>query len=372
MTSGAQVEGSVAAGFEAVATTFSAVATASAREGAQLAVYHQDKKVVDLWFGSQTSGNSISPVFSVGKGVAFLVAAVLVRQGALDLERAVHDYWPQFVGDGKETLTVKQLFSHQAGLIGVDEGFSLLELADDSEIASRLATQRPYWMPGTAYGYHALVAGALANEVVKRATGSSIQEIYSETIQRPYDIDFYFGVPASVENRYTPAMPAAEQPQFELPPLMSIAFNLHGAEPTDLTVFGNSAAVHQKGPTSAGGTGSARGLARLYSAISYGLDGLPALLDQDTLNTFTALQTSGQDVVTGTFDHFAVGFERVHTIFDSASENAFGHQGASGSLAFFDPAHEFSYAYVRRQMGYPGAENQPLIDSIVESITGLR
>jgi hypothetical protein len=89
---------------------FIELAPGSAKEGAQLTVHHSDEKVVDLWFGPESGGDSISPVFSVGK------AAVLVRQGALDQDRPVHDYCPNFIGEGKENLTVRQLFSHKAWL----------------------------------------------------------------------------------------------------------------------------------------------------------------------------------------------------------------------------------------------------------------
>ena len=82
-----------------------------------------------------------------------------------------------------------ELLAHRSGAIGVDGGFTLDELADDRAIAARLAPHRPYWTPGTAHGYHGLVIGALAGEVVRRVTGRSIQELFEERVRAPYGLD---------------------------------------------------------------------------------------------------------------------------------------------------------------------------------------
>ncbi len=69
----------------------------------------------------------------------------------------------------------------------MDGGFTTEELADDRLIARRLAGQRPYWKPESAYSYHALVIGALLGEVVRRATSRSLQEVYEERIRGRMD-----------------------------------------------------------------------------------------------------------------------------------------------------------------------------------------
>ena len=89
----------------------------------------------------------------------------------------------------------------------MDGGFSTGELADDRLLAERLAGQRPYWRPGTAYGYHAFVIGALAGEVVRRVTGQSIQELYRQRVRVPYGLDFHLGLPEELEPRYVSVLP---------------------------------------------------------------------------------------------------------------------------------------------------------------------
>lgn len=166
------VRGTVAAGFEGVREEYAAVLAADHTEpGSQLAVYHRGRLVVDLWAGEGITGDSLPAVYSSTKGAAHLVVALLVQDGVIDLERTVASYWPEFAAEGKGELTVRELMSHRAGLIWVDGGFGVEELADDRVIAARLAGQRPYWTPGTEAGYHALTIGALTGEVVRRPPG---------------------------------------------------------------------------------------------------------------------------------------------------------------------------------------------------------
>ncbi|MBV9280461.1 MAG: beta-lactamase family protein [Chloroflexi bacterium] len=68
----------------------------------------------------------------------------------------IRQCWPEFAAAGKKHVTVRQLLSHQAGLLNVDGGFSLDELLGHEKLAGRLAAQRPVSYPGEARGYHAL------------------------------------------------------------------------------------------------------------------------------------------------------------------------------------------------------------------------
>jgi len=164
------VQGTVAEGFEEVREEFTAVlAEEPAEPGAQLAAYVNNRQMVDLWAGSAVTGDSLTGVFSSGKGAAYLVVALLVQDGVLALDQTVAHYWPEFAAEGKADVTLRELLTHRAGVIGVDGGFTTEELADDRLIAKRLADQRPYWKPGSAYGYHCFVIGALIGEVVRRA-----------------------------------------------------------------------------------------------------------------------------------------------------------------------------------------------------------
>lgn len=366
------INGTVAGGFEHVRDEFDAVL--SADQGAQLAVYWHGRQVVDLWAGDEVTGDSLLALYSSAKGAAHLVVALLVQEGVLDLDRTVASYWPEFAAEGKDELTLRELLAHRSGVIGVDGGFTMDELADDRVLAERLAGQRPFWRPGSAYGYHAWVIGALTGEVVRRATGRSIQELYEERVRALYGLDFFLGLPAALEPRYVPARPAPGRQVMPGPDtLAGIAFNQHATPPADLVAFANTRRTRALGPASSGGVGNARGLARMYAAAISEVAGRPALLKPATVAEFTAARWHGTDLVTCEEDHFLLAFEAQGVRYPVLGPRAFGHSGAVGAQSFADPATGLSYSYTTRRFvpgGGGGApENHRLIKALLRAIT---
>ncbi|MFI8960638.1 serine hydrolase domain-containing protein [Streptomyces sp. NPDC053493] len=374
-----EVHGTVEPGFESVRERFASVVAREAGDGgAQLAVYHRGRLVVDLWGGDGVDGDALLALYSSAKGATALVVALLVQDGALDLDRTVASWWPEFAAEGKGGTTLRALLAHRSGAIGVDGGFSLDELTDDRLVAARVAAHRPYWEPDTGHGYHALSFGALVGEVVLRATGRTVQEHYEERIRVPYGVDYHLGLPEELEPRFRPALPlrptAAQQAFLDARPaapgsLLAVAFDLDADPPFDAVAYGNSRAVHAACPLSAGGVGSARGLARMYAAVAGELDGLPPLLKPETLDEVSRVHSSGRDLVTGEKNAFALGFVPLATRHPELGPTAVGHSGVTGSQSFADPSRALSYSYARRRfafLGGPGAlENGRLIRTVV-------
>ncbi|MDK9497625.1 serine hydrolase [Streptomyces katrae] len=374
------VHGTVLAGFEGVRAEFDAfLAGEEHAPGAQLVVYRGGERVVDLW-SEGVGGESLLGVFSSTKGAAYLVTALLVQDGLLDLDRTVASYWPDFAAEGKGRVTLRELLAHRAGVIGLDAGFSMEELADDRAIAARLAGQRPFWQPGRFFGYHALVIGALVGEVVFRATGRTLRDWFEERIRAPYGLDLWLGLPESEEPRFLSTLPmlptpeqAAEIEAGAASPygLGGIAFNEHAPGNVDLYDFPNSRAVRAGGQASAGGIGSARGLAGMYAAAAFGLDGQGPLLKPDTAAEFARIHSEGKDLVSGVAKAFGLGFQSYGPNFPALGAGAFGHSGAAGSLALADPRQGFAYGYTRRRYAFPGGaapENARLLRAVVRAL----
>ncbi|MET9435970.1 serine hydrolase domain-containing protein [Streptomyces sp. NPDC006551] len=375
------VHGTVEPGFESVREEFAGVVAREASDGgAQLAVYHRGRPVVDLWGGDGVDEDSLLGLYSSSKGAMALVVALLVQDGTLDPDREVASWWPEFAAEGKGRLTLRHILAHRSGVIGTDRGFSLDELADDRLVAARLAAQRPYWEPDTGHGYHALVIGALVGEVVRRATGRTLQELFEERVRAPYGLDYYLGLPEELESRFRPALPMkptpAERALLEAAPIapdstMAIAFNFHTDPPLDIVAYANSRAVRAQAPVSAGGIGSARGLARMYAAIAGELDGRPPLLAPGTLAEVARIHSSGKDLVTGEENAFGLGFVPLATRYPSLTPAAIGHSGAPGSQSFADPSTGLAYSYARRRFAFGGgpgaAENDRLIASVTQA-----
>ncbi|MEV8511531.1 serine hydrolase domain-containing protein [Dactylosporangium sp. NPDC051484] len=350
------IRGSVAPGFEPVREEFAAFLAAEPEDpGAQLAVYRDGELVVDLWGGDEAAGDALTGVFSVTKGAAHLVAAALAQDGVFDLDAQARSVpFP---------ITVRELLGHRAGLIGVDGGFTIAEAADDRIIAARLARQKPFWEPGTAYGYHGLVMGALLDAELRAVTGRSVQQWYAERLREPYGLQLWMGLPEDLEPRFRPLLPALRPaPPAEPGSLRAIAFNL---EYFDLVDFGNTRLVRALGPSSSGGVGNARGAARMYAAAIGPLDGRPALLRPDTITEFATPHSLGTDLVTGQEDHFVLGFENLPAEHSYLGRRTIGHTGATGSVGWADADAGVAYGYVRRRFGYPGPENQRLGAAVI-------
>ncbi|MFJ4789657.1 serine hydrolase domain-containing protein [Streptomyces sp. NPDC088794] len=372
-----EIHGTVADGYEAVREEFTAfVATERADYEGQLCAYVHGRRVVDLWAGDG-GPDALFGVFSSTKGAAHLVVALLVQEGTLELDRKVTYYWPEFAAEGKGALTLRELMSHQAGVVGTDTGFTPAELADDRQIAERLADQRPFWRPGTAFGYHALVIGALTGEVVRRATGRTLQDVFEERVRVPYELALHLGLPAALEPRFRPAQPmiptAPEQAVLDSVPtgphtLASIAFNEHAPDAVGLVDYINSRAVRAKGPASAGGVAAARGLAGMYAATVSEVDGRPPLLKPDTIAEVGQIHSAGYDLVTRTHRSYGLGFQATADTWHAfLGAGAFGHSGAAGSQAFADPRSGLAYGYTRRRFAFPGGaapENNRLVMAV--------
>ncbi|GLZ75799.1 serine hydrolase [Actinorhabdospora filicis] len=361
------IAGYTAPGYEPVREAFAEALDAEpGNQNAHLAAYAHGRLVADLWNGPD--GDALTGLYSVAKGVTALVTALVVQDGRVDLDATVASYWPEF---GQKALTVRQLLGHRSGLVGVPEGFTPAQLADDRVLAARLASAEPYWTPGDGYGYHAYVIGALVGEVVLRATGRTVREIYEERVRAPRGLDLFLGLPAREENRFTPMLPALGESG--LPPrdsLIAVAFNLHTDPPADIQTFLNSREARAKGPASAGAVGNARGIAGVYAA-AIGADGTEPLLRPETVAAFAEPYSTGIDLVTGEDHAFALGFEAQGLRYPGLSRHAFGHSGAAGAQGFADPGLGLAYGYSRSRFHFPpgggAVENDGFVAALVEA-----
>jgi CubicO group peptidase (beta-lactamase class C family) len=106
--------------------------------GATLCIYYQGQCVVDLaggWFDIENrtrpyTHDTLQIVYSTGKGVMATALALCVQRGLLDYEEYVATYWPEFGKNGKQNVKVKDLLSHRAGWIVIDDNDGILKVED--------------------------------------------------------------------------------------------------------------------------------------------------------------------------------------------------------------------------------------------------
>ena len=128
--------------------------------GAAVSVWVGGRRVVDLWGGHQEAErrrpwreDTLVNAYSVGKGVAAIVALALVERGALDLDAPLAKLWPEFAAEEKGGITLRHALSHRAGMPGVREPLPDGAMLDWGRMCDALAGQRAYWAPGERHGY---------------------------------------------------------------------------------------------------------------------------------------------------------------------------------------------------------------------------
>jgi CubicO group peptidase (beta-lactamase class C family) len=362
-------QGSTAPEFKPVAEEFGRLLALDRDARGQFCAYVRGQRVVDLWGGDGIAADDIQGVYSSTKGVAAVCIALLVQRGALGLDAPVSRYWPEFAGGGKGDVTVRVALSHQAGIPGVEPQLTREELLDHDTVAARLAAQVPHWRPGKAHGYHGLAIGTIMDELVRRIAGVPIAEFFRKEIGDPRGIDFYIRTPEDVDHRVRMLLPASPAPEQEAQPdgpppalpdsITGMTFNTAVRGPAEL--LPNIRAFRDSGHAAAAGVGSARGLARLYAMCITEVDGFPPLLAPDTIARVTQIQTVGEDLVLRIATRYGIVFQKADDRLAYGSHQAFGHDGAGGTIGVADPLHGVAYAWIPRRMISPaGADARGL------------
>lgn len=325
---------------------------------AQLAVYHRGQLVLSHSVGEHLAGDGLTCVFSCTKGLSALVIALLIQDGLINPSAPIGTYWPEFATNGKQVLTVGEVLSHQAGVLGVPGGVPSKVLMDSAEYAKVLAQMPSIWPLGqNIVGYHAITMGVLMEELVRRVTGQELKDVFEQRIRKPLGVDVYIGQGADLESRYRDVLPAADEPPAFFDPFTPTGLSVNSASGFALEdgpvytwhEMANSPQVRQLGPASMGGVANAQGLAAIYAA-SFGpvpsLGATKGFLSEDTWSSVSTELVYGQDRTNGLLQAFAVGFMKATARNDYGSIFAYGHDGANSSLAFADPAHQLGFGFI--------------------------
>jgi CubicO group peptidase (beta-lactamase class C family) len=368
------VEGYVARGFEKVRDAFADNFTRRRELGGACCVYWQGQKVVDLWGGirnKQTGDNwdrdTMVVIHSATKGLAAMTLAIAHSRGWLDYERRVATYWPEFAQHGKETITVRQLLAHQAGLFALDEPVDRSVVADPDRLAAVLARQKPAWPPGTRQAYHALTLGFYQGELLRRIDPQhrTLGQFFQDEIATPLGEDVYIRLPEAVPNARLATI--APPGRFRMLTGFPLRLTLDTMNPRSnfyralvinpgTGVYLDPQHVYARNleVPSGGGVATARGIAHAYSVFATG--GPELGLRQETVNLLAAPAippTRGfyDECLKAHGAQFSLGFMKSTPTWPFGSARAFGAPGAGGSLGFADPDTGIAYAYVTSLSG---------------------
>jgi CubicO group peptidase (beta-lactamase class C family) len=286
----------------------------------------------------------------------------------LDWDETVAHYWREFAEAGKETITVRQLLAHEAGLAVVDVPLRTHHLADHDALAAILAAQPPAWEPGTQRGYHAVSLGLYLNELARRVDPRrrTIGRILAEDFAEPLGLSLYIGLPDDVDLDEVAVLGrlglrGAARQLAGVP--WSLARQLADKRSAVYRSLTNPALApadrwtqrHVLKPElpSSNGVGTPRSIAKLYGAAATADPKLP--IDAVTLAELAAPVTAPvqKDVLLLADRAYALGFSRPvrgHW-FGSRSGHSYGTPGLGGSFGFADPDARVGYAYAPNRLG---------------------
>jgi CubicO group peptidase (beta-lactamase class C family) len=353
--------------------------------GSAVCVVQDGRTVIDLWGGWKDAArrdpwqhDTIVCMMSVGKGITGMTFSLLLDRGLVSADAPVARYWPEFAQAGKETLPVRYILDHRAGLPIIEDPLWPGAIYDHDAICRALAAQAPLWEPGTIAAYHIHTQGFLMGEIIRRVTGKTVGTVLREEIAMPLDADYQIGgLTPRDEARCAEVQPNMEARLFaareaEATSLRGKVFVQNPAEPWPVTLQSHPWRVHEI--ASGNGHGNARGVARIYGAFARGGElGGVRLVSPATVEQIRTEQHNITEVMQERPYHQGLGvlLNTPAAVYMGPNPRAFGHHGIGGSLGFADPEKRIGFSYAVNRMhavGTNGPRAARLIDALYQAL----
>ena len=355
----AEISGTWDDRFERAADLLSASIDDGGDIGASVAVTIEGELVVDLWGGARDEARSlpwerdtIVNVWSTTKTMTFLSGLLLVERGQLDLHEKVATYWPEFAQNGKADIEVRQLFGHTSGVSAWERPVDYDVVVDLEASTARLATQAPWWEPGTASGYHALNQGHLIGEVIRRIDGRTLGSFFADEVAGPLGADFHIGLDPAEFGRVAEMTPP--------PPARIDAASIDPDGPAMKTFTGPMLDASVVKETSwrtaeigaANGHGNARSVAEIQAVVANGgRVGDVELLSPSTIEQIFEVQADGVDLVLGEYVRFGMGYALTSDAVPYLPDGRVAYWGGwGGSVIIVDLDRRMTISYVMNRM----------------------
>ncbi len=319
---------------------------------AQIAVAREGRLALFETIGAATNEN-LYCVFSSTKALTSAAAWLLIESRDLRVDESVVDIVPEFGTNGKDAVTVEQLFLHSAGFPSAP--FRPTDWFDRDRRLARFASWRLNWQPGSRFEYHPTSSMWVIAEIIERRSGRDFDAFVREEVTAPLGLpDFHLGLPAEENHRVATLAHYGE-------PLTSEDYARLGIpEPPvtevteDAILAFNTPEVRAVPTPGGGGIATAADLALFYQALFHGgSDGRRRVWKQETLVNATEVRSGDlRDPLSGKRVNRALGVvvagDEDRNFRGFGHENsplAFGHGGAGGQIAWVDPQTGISIGY---------------------------
>jgi CubicO group peptidase (beta-lactamase class C family) len=303
---------------------------------------------------ADATNETLYAVFSSTKALTSAAAWLLIQEGKLDPSEIVSDIIPEFGTNGKEGITVEQLFIHTAGFPTAPFPPPLFH--DPSERLRIFAQWRLNFEPGSQFTYHPSSSMYVVGDIIERRSGMTYGDFVRQRVALPLGLEtIWVGLPdelhpqlANIEH-VGDALTEADYEQMGMqpPPVGEVSEE-------NLTKF-NLPDFRRSGIPGGGGMMTAADLALFFQALVNGgksFDG-EVLWKPETLAMALQIRSGALTdpifrkaanrslglIIAGDSERNYRGFGHTN------SERAFGHGGAGGQIAWADPETGISIGY---------------------------
>jgi uncharacterized protein YbbC (DUF1343 family)/CubicO group peptidase (beta-lactamase class C family) len=257
----------------------------------------------------------------------------LVEQGKIDVEAKLADYFPDFTGEGKEVITIRQLLTHTSGLragIGSQGQWSGKDGAYQT-----IRREKPTETPGTGYRYSD-INFILLGLLVEKVAGENLDVFCAREV---------FGPLGMTRTGFAPVAAESIAPTEKLPDGTVLRGQVH--DPTARRIGG--IAGH------AGLFTSAEDLAKFSRMM---LSGGGSLFSKETHRGMTTVQSPGWLPRRG----FGWDIDSPYTGLrgDLFPIGGFGHTGWTGTSLWIDPFSETFVIFLSNRNHPSGGNALPL------------
>ena len=298
---------------------------------AALLVEHNGKIEVEQGFGSLSRkagakpcrSDSVFLVASISKPVTAMAVMKLVDQGRIALDDPAQKYLPEFTGDGRERITIRNLLSHSSGLPDM--------LPDNIELRKRHAPLKEFvsgalrtpllFPPGTRVSYQSMGI-LLASEIVERVSAMPLDRFLQREVFGPLKMRHSsMGIgKRKIEDTVQCDLPARGELRMQ---------------DSDASWNWNSPYWRSLGVPWGGLHTTVGDINRLLQAM---LENGRPILKPALGESMIANQNAQLDKAWGL--GWAVG---ENALYDGASAKVFGHSGATGTLCWADPDRKLTF-----------------------------
>lgn len=379
------------------------------RGGCSLSIVHRGQLVTSIGAGEARENVPFTPTtlslnFSTGKGILVTLIHVLVANKLLDYDIPIAHYWSAFGNNGKTTISLRHVLSHEAGLFDITsitqhakdmlDWQAMIEKIETMNISqSKSDTQE---RDEKFVAYSALVSGWILGGLVEKVTHLDLQTALENYLLAPLNLigQVYMGVPAEIvtkiarpfrdkEERAKPKMVEDSQATLDFYAMLptyecwqKIAAKGNTDKPIsklttqqinglyfdstkiDLSDYKSAlvpvgsrqfnyfhpASLQAKIPAvNTVATGHA--LVTIYAMLANrGVWHHNIMIDLTTFEHLSKVQNSTQDKIMPALMNWRLGYHRVFSLCKD-TKNAFGHMGYNGSMAWCDPSRELAVAF---------------------------